>query len=163
MMRKLPLMLMLFSLILLSACSSVFKTTAQREMETAQATLESFFSLLAYGAYEQAAGIYGGQYDVLIYQNPHIPPDDVEALWRNACQNNGYQCLEIKNVISGRMDENGFYHFMVEFQQKDGSLFVAGPCCGASETEMPPQSQFEFTVRRDHGVFSVADLPVYIP
>jgi len=79
---------MLLALSCLSACS-VFETTAQREMETAQVTLESFFTLLAYGAYEQAASIYSGTYEALISQNPAVNPDDYEELWRNACQNNG--------------------------------------------------------------------------
>ena len=160
--HRFPLLLMLMGMILLSACSA-FETSAQREMETAQVTLESFFSLLAYGAYEQAAGIYGGKYDTLLSLNPSIPAEDVAALWRNACQTNGFQCLEIKNVVSASLDGQGFYHFVVEFQNRDGSLLVVNPCCGASATETPPQSQFEFIIRRDYGVFSVANLPVYIP
>ena len=160
--HKVPLILMLLTLTCLSACSS-FKTTAQREMETAQVTLESFFTLLAYGAYEQAASIYSGSYEPLLSMNPSIPPEDVKELWRNACLYNGYQCLEIKNVASASRDAQGFYHFVVEFKQKDGSLFVLGPCCGASATEMPPQSQFEYIVRCNNGIFSVVDPPVFVP
>ncbi len=56
------------------------------------------------------------------------------------------------------------YIFQVEFSNLDGSLFVLGPCCGANETEMPPVSQFEYTVSRnaDHR-FVVMNTPPYVP
>jgi hypothetical protein len=56
------------------------------------------------------------------------------------------------------------YVFQVEFNNPDGSLFVLGPCCGASETEMPPVSQFEYGVARNaDGKFLVMELPPYVP
>ena len=107
--------------------------------------------------------MYGGSYEALINQNPSVNPEDTEELWQNACQKNGYQCLEIKQVVNASRDAQGLFHFVVEFQQADGSLFVLGPCCGASATETPPQSQFEYTVRVAGGIFLVADLPVFVP
>ena len=56
------------------------------------------------------------------------------------------------------------YIFQVEFNNPDGSLFVLGPCCGADETEMPPVSQFEYTVsRKAEGKFVVMNTPPYVP
>jgi len=36
------------------------------------------------------------------------------------------------------------YVFQVKFNNPDGSLFILGPCCGASETGMPPVSQLKY-------------------
>jgi hypothetical protein len=56
------------------------------------------------------------------------------------------------------------YVFDVEFNNPDGSLFVRGPCCGATETEMPPESQFEYTVTKNaEGKFVVLNTPPYVP
>ena len=55
------------------------------------------------------------------------------------------------------------FKFVVEFSWDDGSLFVRGPCCGASETDMPPQSQFTVLVIKVDDRFLVQQLPVYVP
>jgi hypothetical protein len=53
---------------------------------------------------------------------------------------------------------------MVEFAMPNGEPFVRGPCCGASETEMPPESEFLFAVvQSEDGEYRVQDLPVYVP
>jgi hypothetical protein len=53
--------------------------------------------------------------------------------------------------------------FTVQFEKPDGTLFVRGPCCGATEQEMPSQSDFVFTVVRQGEGFAVQELPVYVP
>jgi hypothetical protein len=41
---------------------------------------------------------------------------------------------------------------------------VRGQCCGASETDMPSQSQFPYTVRTTcQSTYYVMDMPVYVP
>jgi hypothetical protein len=40
---------------------------------------------------------------------------------------------------------------------------VLGPCCGATEEEMPPQDEFVFKVKKINGEFKVITVPVYIP
>lgn len=56
------------------------------------------------------------------------------------------------------------YRFLVEFLAPDGGRFILEPCCGATETDMPPRSQFVFTVAQTgEGAFQVQDLPVYAP
>jgi len=40
------------------------------------------------------------------------------------------------------------FRFIVEFKYDDGTLIMLGPCCGATETDMPPKSQFPYTVVR---------------
>jgi len=132
-------------------------------MTIAQDALESFFTLLSHGAYEQAAALYGGDYKELHSMNPVIPADEYASLWKNGCTANGYQCLEIKDVLKASVDEQGIFHFIVEFKLSSGQLLVVGPCCGADATQMPPRSQFEFTVRRHNGVFLVLNPPVFVP
>ena len=54
--------------------------------------------------------------------------------------------------------------FQVEFNNPGGSLFVLGPCSGANKTEMPPISQFEYTVSRNADRrFVVMNTPPYVP
>ena len=153
---------LLVSVVLLSSCSNP-SSNNEKDVSTAQATLESFFTLLAHGAYEQAAGLYEGDYEGLRSMNFAIPADDYASLWKNGCTSNGYQCLEVKDVLKTSMDEQSIFHFIVEFKLSNGNLLVVGPCCGADATQMPPRSQFEFTVRRNNGVFLVQDLPVFVP
>ncbi len=149
-------------MILLSSCSNP-SSNNEKDLTTAQTTLESFFTLLAHGAYEQAAGLYGGDYEGLRSMNSAIPADDYASLWKYGCALNGYQCLDIKNVLKASMDEQGIFHFTVEFRLSNGNLLVVGPCCGADATQMPPRSQFEYTVKRNKGVFLVLDPPVFVP
>ncbi|MEX2029351.1 MAG: hypothetical protein WD906_00040 [Anaerolineales bacterium] len=52
---------------------------------------------------------------------------------------------------------------MVEFVTDDGELFVLGPCCGATEAEMPPVWRFPYTVRVVGGEYLVMEMPVYVP
>jgi hypothetical protein len=154
--------ILLVSLILLPSCSNPL-TNDQSDLATAQSTLESFFTLLAHGAYEQAASLYGGDYESLRSMNAAIPADNYASLWEVGCASKGYQCLEIKDVLRASVDQQGIFHFSVEFKSSNGDLLVVGPCCGADATQMPPRSQFEFTVRRTKGVFLVQEPPVFVP
>ena len=58
-------------------------------------------------------------------------------------------------------DARGGYQFMVEFNQKDGSLFGQGPCCG--ETSGPTNYSFQFSVIPQGSKWLVMDLPPYVP
>jgi hypothetical protein len=49
------------------------------------------------------------------------------------------------------------FEFVVEFVWIDGTLFKLGPCCGATEAEMPPVWQFPFMVRKIDGSFKVKE------
>ena len=55
------------------------------------------------------------------------------------------------------------FRFIVEFKYDDGTRIVLGPCCGATETEMPPKWQFPYTVVRVGDQFRVMELPVLMP
>lgn len=138
-------------------------TTLPSTASEAYDVLVKFLTLLHVQDYEEAAPLYGGEYESLLVFNPEIDPDDHVALWQWVCDNKLLQCLEVRSATFLRMIGDS-YIFQVEFNNPDGSLFVLGPCCGANETEMPPVSQFEFTVTRNaDGKFVVMNTPPYVP
>jgi hypothetical protein len=132
-------------------------------MAEAQDVLVSFLTLLHTGKYAEAVPLYGGDYGALQVFNPEIDPDDTVALWTWVCDNQLLQCLEVRSAAF-KTQTGDSYIFQVEFSNPDGSLFVLGPCCGASETEMPPISQFEYTVSRNaERRYVVMNPPPYVP
>jgi hypothetical protein len=160
----------LFSVLLLAACAAqpasspeVTQTTLPSTTGEAQDVLVDFLTRLHTKNYAEAAPLYGGEYESLHVFNPEINSEDHVALWNWVCENKLLQCLEVRSTtFTKRVGDS--YIFQVEFNNSDGSLFVLGPCCGANETEMPPVSQFEFTVSRNaDGKFVVMNTPPYVP
>lgn len=132
------------------------------DMDMAQHTLLTFFTLLHEGRYSEAVSLYGGDYDTLRIQNPDVSPEDYPALWRASC---GRQtpCLLVSRIVEEKIISQDEFEFVVEFVWLDGTLFKLGPCCGATEAEMPPVWQFPYTVKKVDGLFKVMEGPVYIP
>ena len=98
----------------------------------------------------------------MIDQNPAISPTDPAALLRNACTINGAQCLQARNIVLDEKESDSEFVYRVEFEKEDGSLFVQGPCCGATDTE--ERSNFLFGVSRNaEGKFVVMDMVPYVP
>jgi hypothetical protein len=157
-----PIRLAFISVILLlfSACSLINPLSGEQKAEM---TAIDFFSLLSTGEYEQASEMYAGDITNLQYFNPLIDENDLVSLWRNACTVNGFQCLPIKQVLNVEKFSLNEYFIKVEFQNPDGSLFVLGPCCGASEEEMPPVSQFDMYVIERGVDYFITSLPVLVP
>jgi hypothetical protein len=165
------LSLSLILCLLTAACDPETSTPAPPEVPTpagqelAHQALTEFFGHLSAGRYEEASQRYGGSYQVLIDQNPTLDPQDHAALLRNACTANGFQCLRVRRArLEEQVPPGAGYRFTVEFSTPEGELFVRGPCCGASETQMPSQSEFPFAVvLNEDGEYRVQDLPVYVP
>ena len=149
----------------ISACTPADGTeTSSEGLEKARKALTAFFELLNQREYEEAAALYGGDYQGLRDSNPLLDPQDHVALLTNGCEINGLQCLQVKRIVDENVVSSAEYHFTVEFINQDGSLFVRGPCCGENATDFPPESQFAFTVIRNcAGKFLVRELPVYVP
>jgi hypothetical protein len=139
------------------------QTTLPSTASEAYDVLVKFLTLLHTKNYADAVPLYGGEYEQLQVFNPEIDPNDKLALWTWVCENQLLQCLEVRSATFQKLIGDS-YIFQVEFNNPDGSLFVLGPCCGANETEMPPVSQFEYTVSRnaDHK-FVVMNTPPYVP
>ena len=138
--------------------------TAVVNEESAYDVLVRFFDHLHAGRYEEAVNLYGGDYQLLVDQNPETDSADHATLMKNACIYNGFQCLKVKLAGIERKPSPDQYIFGVQFQNEDGSVFVFGPCCGESETEQPSVSFFEIRVLKNaEGEFRVLDMPPYIP
>jgi len=133
-------------------------------LDDAQSTLVSFFDRLSNKEYNRAAEFFGGDYYMLRDHNPLVDPKDYTTLFQHACEINGAQCLQIKQVIDVKVLSPFKYEFVVEFKLPDGRLFVRGPCCGADETQQPPVSRWKYTVVMDcRGKYLVMELPPYMP
>jgi len=155
-MKRIALFLIIAAL--LAACAP-----APVRSDTAARALVTFFEYLNQGQYTEADALYGGDYETLTYWNPDLDPSDHAALWERGCLQNGLQCLTVQSAtFKGHHGDT--YIFFVEFSTADGSLFVRGPCCGATETEMPSESRFEYRVAEiAAGQFKVLEMPVYVP
>jgi hypothetical protein len=130
----------------------------------AEQALKAFYELLNEGEYDRAVDLYGGSYEVLQGWNPDRDPEDFTGLLQAGCEHNGLMCLAVLNIVSVQTSDDNEFFFEIEFANPDGSLFVRGPCCGATEEEMPPQSTFTAqVVCRDGGSCLVMDLPPYVP
>ncbi|HLO31645.1 MAG TPA: hypothetical protein VK249_21005 [Anaerolineales bacterium] len=155
--------LCLFVAIFLVSCASKGTPAPRATVEEAEDSLVDFFALLNSKEYEDADTLYGASYEQLQVFNPDVDPNDHATLWKKACKMSGLQCLQVRTAAL-KHQEGDTYIFAVEFSNSDDSLFVLGPCCGSNETEMPPVSQFEYTVSKNaEGKFVVMTLPPYVP
>jgi hypothetical protein len=153
----------LLVLFLLAGCTPRGNVNPGSDIDSARQSLLNYFSLLHDKQFDKAIDYFGGDYEQLRYFNPDTPSHYRDALLRQACTANGFLCMKVKSVVNEeQMDTDSFY-FTVEFQNEDGSLFILGPCCGASEEEMPPVSEFQYTVMFREGKYQVMELPVYVP
>ncbi len=132
------------------------------DLELARQTLLAFFALLHEGRYAEAAPLYGGPYDVIRDHNPDISQDDYAALWQAVCTRQTL-CLSVARIVEEKPVAPDEFEFVIEFIWRDGTLFKFGPCCGASEAEMPPVWQFPYTVKKIDGQYRVMRGPVYLP
>lgn len=156
------LLVLILGCVLLGGCSE--RVDSARDAVQAEQALASFLGLLSEGDYQEAAALYTGPLEALQIWNPEIDPQDVAALIGYGCDQHLIQCLPVRSITLAESSASGERTFHVEFELADGSAFVLGPCCGATATEMPPQSIFPFRVeRKADGGFGVYDLPPYVP
>ncbi len=132
------------------------------DLDMARHTLLTFFTLLHDGRYAEAVPLYGGSYDGMRNNNPVIPPDDYAALFESSCTNQR-PCLLVANIVEEEKVSESEFKFLVEFVWIDGTLYKRGPCCGATETEMPPDWPFPYTVKIIDGQYKVMEEPVLMP
>jgi hypothetical protein len=132
------------------------------DLDLAREALIGYFAALNEGRYADAVELFGGSLEYPISVNPDTDPGDPAALLEAACTRQ-LQCLRVLNIAEEEAVSDSEFRFLVEFQTATGELFVLGPCCGATEAEMPPMSQFPYTVIKDGDAFVVQELPVYVP
>jgi hypothetical protein len=130
----------------------------------AEAALIDFYHQLNQGEYEKAVELYGGSYEELEYFNPEMDPDDKAGLLAAACEINGFFCLVVSSVTAIDSGLQQPLLFEVSYANLDGSRFVLGPCCGATEEEMPPVDVFTVRVNCEkQDECQVLDLPPWAP
>lgn len=133
------------------------------DMERAKESLVTYFDLLAAKEYAQALDYHGSGYELFIQNNPDVDPSDYAALLKAACEQNGFNCLKVRDIVEEEQVSATEFKFMVQFTAKDGSLFERGPCCGATEEEHPIEREFEVVVVKEAGNFLVTTQPPYVP
>jgi hypothetical protein len=148
---------------ILVGCSVPKPRETGSELDNSRQALLSFFSLLHDQQFDKAIDYFGGDYEDLRAINPDISPHYRDALLRRACTVNGFLCMKIKSIVKEEQLNSETFRFTVEFQNEDGSLFILGPCCGATEEIMPSRSEFEYSVMELEGRFKVLELPVFVP
>jgi hypothetical protein len=114
------------------------------ESESAKNTLIAFFDYLSKNEFEAAANLFSLDPQFTPLEEFATGNNQAEVL-KNYCQAVG-TCLKT-NVLSVKKATNDEYHLVVEFVNKDDSIYVFGPCCGATEEEMPSKNKFDFTVK----------------
>ena len=137
-----------------------YASEAGADVDEAQQVLQDYLMALNSGDYILAAKLYGGDISLLQSWNPDIG-DDLPALLERACTQNGLRCLVPRLITYRAPDSDGGYHFYVEFNNDDHTLFQQGPCCG--ETSGAPVSMFPFLVEKSASGLVVTDLPPYVP
>jgi hypothetical protein len=132
---------------------SLIHSVYRSDHDDAKGAVITFLGSLFQKNYTQAAAAYGGDYAQLRYWNPDTNPSDAAALWQRGCEQNGLQCLEIRNVAFSSQPNPDTYIFTVWFSQSDKITEFTGP---------DGKTAFPFTVIRDvDGEYSVMTMPVY--
>lgn len=156
----------IFCLILCACAGKAQNPVASPELpdrDLARQALADFFNHLHAGQYEKAVHLYGGNYEMMNW-NPEIDPDDHASLMQEACTVSGIRCLAVRSLVFSRQLTPNEFEFHVEFQNKDGSLFVRWPCCGERERDDSMQHVFSYRViKTSDGKFLVMDMPPYAP
>jgi len=150
---------------IIAACKQVPLPRTDIPLDSvARNTLIHFFADLNNAEFQNAVLHYGGSYEELQYFNPAMDTADKPALFKAGCEVNGLQCMQLMTAEQVSVEDGLIFHYKVSFRAPGGSEFVLGPCCGASETEMPPVRYFDVTVVCDTADFCrVMDLPPYVP
>lgn len=144
------------------------KTTTSIQDESAKAVevLVSFFAYLSNQNFEKALTLFelddpANSWEGL--ENFSLPEDrnNKAKVLNNYCEATG-TCLKAK-IIETKKENDDTYNLVVQFQNTNGSIFVLGPCCGATEEEMPSRDKFDFKVKKINNLFKVTTAPVYRP
>lgn len=165
--RKIGLVLILLGSLILPACTpltSLQSKSSQSEQAAAEDALRAYFAALSAGDMAGAASLFSGEWEILQDNNPNVDPADREKLFSQGCEINGFVCnLTLASISAVKKDADGSFVFTVKFTNPDGTEFVLGPCCGATETDQPSIHEFNYHVKKIDGRYQILDLPVYIP
>lgn len=135
----------------------------QPEEELVKRTLINFFNYLEKGDFDNAVKLFH-QDDWEQLNSFSVPSEqgNKAKVLENYCNAVG-TCMKAEVLSVTAKKSKVQYFLVVQFIQDDGSIYVFGPCCGATEEEMPPQKQFIFEVKKIDGDYKVVTPPLYRP
>jgi len=141
----------------------IIKETKPTENLNAEETLIWFFRYLNQKDFEKALELfeYKDWYWLAVFTE-----EEEKSVWhivlKDYCEATG-TCLNVKIIGIKEWTTSDKYIFKVQFINKDWSIFVQWPCCGATEEQMPSTDTFEFTVKKVNWKFKVITAPIYRP
>jgi hypothetical protein len=131
----------------------------------AQNTLIAFFNYLNDDKFDKAVELFEptgiDSWEWLANFSPEEERDNKPLVLKNYCLAT-QTCLKA-NVLNIKKQTENDYILSVQFIKKDNNTFVLGPCCGATEEEMPSMDKFDYNVKKVNNLFKVATPPVYVP
>jgi len=158
-MNRYVAVVLILGVILASACQAEPTDT----LDSAQAVMLAFMNDLHDGRYVQAAAHYQPDHDaLLISMNPDLDPDNLPALLQRGCEQNGFMCMLVEEILQIETTSSGTFLFTVAFINANGERFALGPCCGEEDDRLPLE-EFEIRVSCSTGECMVLDLPPYVP
>jgi len=140
-----------------------------RQQITPQETLVSYFDFLVNEDYESAVEIFypldgNGDYDwsmVTQYRNTKTKSSTKAEELADYCEAVG-TCLQVEVLSSVEIDID-LYAFEVQFREKDGGVFLYGPFGGIMAEQSPPETKFQYYVKKIDNVYKVITPPLYRP
>jgi hypothetical protein len=121
--------------------------------DQASDVLGRYLNALYQKDYATAVSLYGGDYSTLRNWNPAEDPNNLMTLWARGCEENGFNCLEIRNLRFAARPDPDTFNFNVWFSNRDKrSTFTVNG-----------QEMFVFTVVRRGDKYLVTTDPVYTP
>ena len=143
----------------------IVETTISKNiyLENARFALLTYFTLLHDKNFTDAIIYHGSGYEYLQEWNPNVDKNDYARLLENGCTMNGLHCLKVSSILENKIVSPTEFTFKIQFLNEDGTIFKRGPCCGATEKEMPTKMNFDFTVKKIGDSFKVTTQPVYTP
>jgi hypothetical protein len=138
--------------------------TEKDESEKAKNALITFFDYLNENEFEKASGLFSSDetdWESIKVYSPEDEASNKAKILENYCEAVG-TCLKAK-ILEAKQTANYEYNLVVQFLNKDGSIYIFGPCCGATEEEMPSKDKFDYTVKKIDNAFEVKTPPLYRP
>lgn len=130
----------------------------EKHYQDPRQALDDFLTYLHEGQYEEAAELYGGDYEMLEEYNPNVNPQNRSELLARYCTINGGMCLEPKIMDLQTFSEDHFTG-TVRFFYSDGDVYKVGPFAG--EEGEPTIFEADYDVIKINDNYKVMQLPPY--
>ncbi len=152
--------------IIIAISTFVFVSRNKETSMTAENTLLTFFDHVSRNQFEKASRLLEPENSGTLWEelkNFSLPEqrEDKATVLKNYCEAVG-TCLPAEILKTAKESDN-IYMFTVQFRKPDKTIFILGPCCGATEEEMPSKTEFDFTVKKIDSTFRITTPPVYVP